>query len=931
MWQNRAVSALSATILLTGTSPAAAMSLQRAIEQAAMRPVAHIWGDIHHPADVVVADLRARPEQAGSIQAWRESGLSAPILVLADPGGAHLEALEHRADDYLLAPFAPTEVVSRVQALLRRGRPPVRRIALSDGHIDLDSRQVVRERGSARLTATEARLLDFLARHPGTGFTREQLQTRVWGYRPGIRSRTVISTVQRVRAKIEASPAEPAHLVTTSAGGYRLQTAAAAAHTTSSPDALVGRQDELATLAGLLLDAQGAMLTLVGHGGIGKTHLARALAARLGPRFPDGAVFVELAGITEDGAALPTILAAVGAAPGPDPVAQLIDVLSQRALLLVLDNLEHLSGLPELLAAVLATGPAATLLGTSRVPMRLLRERVFPLEPLSAADAAALFEQTAARTRAGFALQAGDAEAIAGIVERVGRVPLAVVLAASWARTLPVADIAAELKEDLSLLDEGPRDLPARHRSIQAVFEGSWSLLSARQRSHLAALSVFLTPFSRAAARAVAGAGLSDLLRLVDASLLRRSGDSYTLHPLLTELARAKLAAGEQTAVMERYDAWFSARLRACSLQLSKSQEDERAPLAELERTRADLWAAWCRACERLDLTAIAEGGTAMLREAEGSPRMCHAVAPLLRRLGPPRAEEPDARRALRAFAVTIDAAGRGTQGDPGALDEVRRCVEVLRPIPLPQARFFFSVACLLRHVLSMYDGVGSWEDAAESVQAMDAVGYTVGRLDALGALAFFLARDGEHRRAEDAITAAHQQLPATGRMRGRLMMYTGAAWWEMERLTEARHTLSEGRAVLSEARDTTFLVWTSNLLIDAEARLGLPEALSTARETLDEALLAHIPLYPCLGVLGGVASAWARGLAPPPEGDAYIAQIAALSRFHPAALAFNRRIATEALSILEARMAPEAFAEAVARGRWLELTPTVHAVLEQL
>ena len=287
--------------------------------------------------------------------------------------------------------------------------------------------------------------------------------------------------------------------------------------------ALVGRAAELAELERLLSDPDCRLLTVSGPGGIGKTRLAIEATARQAAGFADGAAFVALAPVAAPDLIAPAIADALGFSfyGQANPSGQLIDFLQEKSLLLLLDNFEHLVDGADFLVELLQRAPQVKLIVTSRERLNLQGEWVIELQGLPLprnADgwkngeqlvgfddsaAVALFLQTARRSYAGFTLAPADRAAVARICRLVEGMPLGIELAAAWVRVLPLGEIADEIARTLDFLAASARDLPARHRSLRAVFEHSWNLLTDDERIVMRRLSVFRGGFSRAAAAAV--------------------------------------------------------------------------------------------------------------------------------------------------------------------------------------------------------------------------------------------------------------------------------------------------------------------------------------------------------------------------------------------------------------------------------------------
>jgi predicted ATPase/DNA-binding SARP family transcriptional activator len=304
----------------------------------------------------------------------------------------------------------------------------------------------------------------------------------------------------------------------------------------------VGREEDLARLSSLLRDNR--LVTLTGFGGVGKTRLALTYAAAV----PE-AWFVEL-----DSAAEP--LAALDAALGPNPLAT--PVFSRLgSSLVVLDNCEHVvEAAAALCSRMLASAPEVRVLATSREPLGIPGEVVHPVAPLDLDHAVRLFS-----ARVGVALDL-DVRRLCAALDGI---PLALELAAARARSLSSAQLEARVESRLRLLDRGPRTGPLRHRTLRAVIDWSWELLSDAERLLLARLGVFVGGATAAAVHAVCGAGLrrgtpalgtpasqrthdprqdqdlwdtEDLLAaLVEKSLVVRAGERYRLLETVREYA----------------------------------------------------------------------------------------------------------------------------------------------------------------------------------------------------------------------------------------------------------------------------------------------------------------------------------------------------------------------------------------------------------
>jgi predicted ATPase/DNA-binding CsgD family transcriptional regulator len=302
--------------------------------------------------------------------------------------------------------------------------------------------------------------------------------------------------------------------------------------------AFVGRKRERAKVADLVTDAR--VVTLTGTGGCGKTRLAVEVASDLASRFPDGACWVDLQGVSEAGMVAAAVCAAVGVheRPGQALVDTLAEQLHGRHLLVVLDNCEHLVEACAELVGRVSSCPQLHVLTTSRVPLVVEGEATFVVAGLpvpdpdarsastvAVADAARLFEVRAGQVAADFRIGDDNASAVAEICRRLDGIPLAIELAAARVRVLAPGQIAAGLSDRFGLLTGGVRGAPARQQTLEASLEWSYDLLDDTQRLALARLSVFAGSFELDAAEAVvAGEGIAgdDVLDLV-AGLVEQS------------------------------------------------------------------------------------------------------------------------------------------------------------------------------------------------------------------------------------------------------------------------------------------------------------------------------------------------------------------------------------------------------------------------
>ncbi|WP_216324503.1 ATP-binding protein [Deinococcus aestuarii] len=381
----------------------------------------------------------------------------------------------------------------------------------------------------------------------------------------------------------------------------------------------VGREDEVREIERLMLDPACRLLTVVGLGGMGKTRLAVQAAGTLreSGAFPGGVICVNLAPVTNPANLISAVAEALGLSlQGPEePFRQVARLLAPLRLLLVLDNFEHLVGMTGGLVTLLEACPHLKLLVTSRERLNVQEEWVLPLEGLCPTGRPApgedhpgvqLFTVRARRGGLRFTLTPQTLPDVLELCRLVHGSPLAIELAATWTRVLPVGEVLAELRRSLDfLVDVGGRG-PARHASLRAVFEHSWRLLGEREQGVLARLSVFRSPFRREAAAEVAGASLPLLAALMDKSLLLAvPGGRYGRHPLLYDYTAEKLAErpAEQAEVQEAHARYFL-RLLAGS-EGTLAGPGQRAALRDLEADFENLRAAWDWAAAGGEFTAL--------------------------------------------------------------------------------------------------------------------------------------------------------------------------------------------------------------------------------------------------------------------------------------------------------------------------------------
>ena len=335
-------------------------------------------------------------------------------------------------------------------------------------------------------------------------------------------------------------------------------------------NSFIGRERELGELRRLVYSAR--VLTLSGPGGIGKTRLALRLLASVAAEFPDGAWFVELGDLRNPDLVISRVAAVLGVSEEPGrPLAETVaEVLRPRRLLLALDNCEHLLGACARVSGhLLASSAGLRIVVTSREPLRVAAETIWPVPPLSdtpgadgeggidSGEAVRLFADRAAASRPGFAVTVDNVAAVASICHGLDGLPLAIELAAARVRVLSVEQIRDRLGDRFALLTTGDRSAPPRQRTLRAAIGWSHEMLTAAERALFRRLSVFAGWSLEMAEQVCAGDDLpaGDVLglnsALADKSLVAVESEAlgqarYRMLDTIREYAAARLAeAGE--------------------------------------------------------------------------------------------------------------------------------------------------------------------------------------------------------------------------------------------------------------------------------------------------------------------------------------------------------------------------------------------------
>ena len=313
----------------------------------------------------------------------------------------------------------------------------------------------------------------------------------------------------------------------------------------------MGRARELADLAELVEREDVRLLTLTGPGGTGKTRLALQAAAAVAGGYEGGAWWVSLAPLRDAPLVLEQAAQVLGARR------ELAAHIKEKRLLVLFDNFEQVIEAGPDVARLVSECPNLKVIVTSREPLHVTGEYEYAVPPLAEREAVALFE-----ARAQAAVPDVDADgAVVEICRRLDNLPLAIELAAARVVALSPRQILERLEQRLPLLTRGPNDAPERHRTLQATIEWSYALLSEDERRLLRRLALFAGGWRLEAAEVVADADLDTLQSLVEKSLVRHSGERYSMLETIREFALDRLEEACEADALGRAHAEYHFRL----------------------------------------------------------------------------------------------------------------------------------------------------------------------------------------------------------------------------------------------------------------------------------------------------------------------------------------------------------------------------------
>ncbi|MCA9987998.1 MAG: tetratricopeptide repeat protein [Anaerolineales bacterium] len=596
----------------------------------------------------------------------------------------------------------------------------------------------------------------------------------------------------------------------------------------------IGRDDDMAALAELIARPDVRLLSIVALGGTGKSRLALEFGRLRQSQLAHGAVFVDLTATADvDGIATVT-LKSLGLSPGVkrQPKLQLFDYCRDKELLLIFDNFEHLLPGAALLTELLAEAPLVKILTTSRESLNLRAETTYFLQPVSE-HGELLFREVAAMMHPQLALKLEEQAEIERIVEAVGGLPLALLLAASWLDTLTLPEIAAEIVDNLAFLSAEMGDMPARQQSIYAVIDPTWKRLSDAEQTVFMWTAVFRGGFTRQALQQITGASPRIVQTLLRRSLLSQGqGRRYNLHPLIQQYAREKLAASPMesearqahlttylTYVREHTEQMFGEHYVASLEALLAEQDNVLAALdwslagaappagIQLVRQMSRFWLARSQIKEAVHYLELAS------QHRPDDPWLWVGLSFCYHRLGEPEKAEQGALRAI-TLAQETDAQAELANGyrllalqmqmrEP--TQETRQRFERALSIARQSGNLRVLVACLASFAIFLADSDGERTAILELQREALRLSEEIGDLQSMSqcqynlAVAHFL--QGDSIRARELCEASLRLKRQIGDSAGMARRLTGLAQWdiEAEEFERAGRQLSEARLICED------------------------------------------------------------------------------------------------------------------------------------
>jgi predicted ATPase/class 3 adenylate cyclase/DNA-binding CsgD family transcriptional regulator len=493
----------------------------------------------------------------------------------------------------------------------------------------------------------------------------------------------------------------------------------------------VGRGAQMTDVEKLLVDNR--LVTLTGAGGAGKTRLGVEIAARIAAEFGDGVWYVDLAPITHPGVVAVAVARAFGLPdqPGRSTMDTLLRFVSDRQMLVVLDNCEHLlDASAELVVALLGAAPGLTVLATSREPIGVAGEVSWRVPSLSLAhEAIELFIDRARRARPDFRITDDNTTTVTEICARLDGMPLAIELAAARVRALSLGEILDGLHDRFRLLTGGSRTAVRRQQTLRASVDWSHALLTEPERVLFRRLAVFLGGFDLDAAQAVAGSGaveryqvLDQLTLLVDKSLVvaDESGGRtrYRLLETVRQYALEKLGeSGDAIVVRSRHRDYYTSAAAAIDAPAGSDYE-QRLDQAEMEIDNLRAAFGWSRENSDTALALTLASSLQPLWVTRG--RMREGSAWFDTVLTDEAAQDPGMAAAVRARALADKAIFDAAFGAADSVNRAQQALALARDIDDPAVLVRALIACGITAAYNAELAAAYFTEAVELARELD-------------------------------------------------------------------------------------------------------------------------------------------------------------------------------------------------------------------
>jgi predicted ATPase len=628
----------------------------------------------------------------------------------------------------------------------------------------------------------------------------------------------------------------------------------------------LGRDRELAELRALVEGGQTRLITITGPGGIGKTTLARSLAADLTDRFGDGLWFADLSATNAADQVEAQVAAAIGSHGG------VADHLRGRNSLLVLDNFEQVMEAASSVAGWLDACAHLVVVVTSREVLRLRAEHEYPLAPLGSEAAVALFD---ARARAVSPQFRADRRELERLCERLDGMPLALELAATRTRTLTAEQLISRLDQRFSLLTSGARDLPERQRTMEATVAWSYDLLDPKEQELFRRLAAFSGGWTLEAAESICDADPDVLDSLAAKSLVRFEDGRFTMLETIRAYAVSRLAEQPEVAELRRRHAgWFAELATRAEPELTGRDQEYWLNVLEADEDNLRSALGWATTDAEGERTGLRLGAALVFfwylrsRPLEGR----RSLEPLLEATA--AKDSGDRLRALWGVAFFM-----AILGDPQAGPVLEEALAMARRLGdgSMEARTLDILGILAMFQNDLERARGLLEASVELARDNGDVWCLV---DALGTAGSIYPLLGEFGRARAAGGEALRMARGRGDLQGMRMALLGLALAERrtDNAIAARAAAEEGLEICRRLDDRFFSSYFLWLLAYASLALGeVKRAAGEADEALSLARQVGAPLLVSCAL--EVSAAVAQDMSDRPAARAYLTEAEALGR----------------------------------------------------